>query len=382
MSYEISIPTEGSNRSLRYKYQRLRERLREAIAEGELSGKLPGERELARRYRANAKTVNKALSDLTTEGLLLRQVGRGTFVAGGGADRVDRRVLSRRFGWLAPSGPEHAFREPYFLRAAKLLGERGHRLEKLVVPLPGDGRSGEGRPGETVIPPGRLRGLAGVLICCSNLSTELLADLHRRHLPAVTINHRHPRIKTLTVITDYAQGGFELSEQMIRLGHRDIRLLIAPELLPGASSAETGYRSAMQRHGLRAHEALTVEPGGDWAAMLRGADRPSGLICVGGSMAVEATDRAVDAGLTTPAMLSISALPEPGDLLPAERSITAYEADPETLVDWASDLLLTAAPGRLPRTVVVPGTLTDRGSAAPPINGDRTERRLPSEAVV
>ena len=54
----------------RYKYQRLRDRLRQAVQSGELSGKLPGERELARRYDANAKTVNKALCDLTTEGLL------------------------------------------------------------------------------------------------------------------------------------------------------------------------------------------------------------------------------------------------------------------------------------------------------------------------
>src|SRR5687768_8760593 len=63
----------------RYKYQRLRERLREAIEKRELNGKLPGERELARRFHANAKTINKALCDLMSDGLLVRHVGRGTF---------------------------------------------------------------------------------------------------------------------------------------------------------------------------------------------------------------------------------------------------------------------------------------------------------------
>src|SRR4051794_17494671 len=67
---------------LSYKFQRLREKLRAAIASGELSGKLPGERQLARRFRVNAKTLSKALTDLAAEGLLERSIGRGTFVKG------------------------------------------------------------------------------------------------------------------------------------------------------------------------------------------------------------------------------------------------------------------------------------------------------------
>ena len=51
---------------LSYKFQRLRERIRAAIVSGDLRGKLPGERELARRFNANANTVSKALSELTS----------------------------------------------------------------------------------------------------------------------------------------------------------------------------------------------------------------------------------------------------------------------------------------------------------------------------
>src|SRR3954468_11570205 len=72
----------GQDVRLSYKFQRLRERLRQAIASGELSGKLPGERQLSRRFRVNAKTLSKALTDLAAEGLLDRSIGRGTFVRG------------------------------------------------------------------------------------------------------------------------------------------------------------------------------------------------------------------------------------------------------------------------------------------------------------
>src|SRR3954469_21182337 len=72
----------SGKQKLSYKFQRLRERRREAIGSGELSGKLPGERVLSRRFRVNAKTLSKALTDLAAEGLLERSIGRGTYVRG------------------------------------------------------------------------------------------------------------------------------------------------------------------------------------------------------------------------------------------------------------------------------------------------------------
>src|SRR5688572_3183316 len=86
-----SKPTEKPSR-LSYKFQRLRERLRTAITSGELSGKLPGERELAKRFRANPKTLSKALTDLAAEGLLDRSIGRGTYVRGSAGGAPERRV--------------------------------------------------------------------------------------------------------------------------------------------------------------------------------------------------------------------------------------------------------------------------------------------------
>ena len=88
---------------LRYKFQRLRETIRQAIESGDLKRRLPGERELARRFGVNAKTIGKALADLTTEGMLVRRVGRGT-----GTRRGSRCVWGRprsgRLRHVAPCG--------------------------------------------------------------------------------------------------------------------------------------------------------------------------------------------------------------------------------------------------------------------------------------
>src|ERR1700729_1518421 len=78
----VGDPRSQGDSSLSYKFQRLREKLRQAVASGELLGKLPGERQLAKRFHVNAKTLSKALTDLAAEGLLDRSIGRGTFVKG------------------------------------------------------------------------------------------------------------------------------------------------------------------------------------------------------------------------------------------------------------------------------------------------------------
>src|SRR5688572_16841461 len=72
----------GRAEGLSYKFQRLRERLRDAVVSGEFAGKLPGERQLAKRFHVNAKTLSKALTDLAAEGVLDRSIGRGTYVKG------------------------------------------------------------------------------------------------------------------------------------------------------------------------------------------------------------------------------------------------------------------------------------------------------------
>jgi DNA-binding HxlR family transcriptional regulator len=102
----------ASQQRLSYKFQRLRERLRAAVASGELSGKLPGERQLAKRFRVNAKTLSKALTDLAAEGLLERSIGRGTYVrssasqsAGTESVAVVGASSSGRQRWLAVCNP-------------------------------------------------------------------------------------------------------------------------------------------------------------------------------------------------------------------------------------------------------------------------------------
>lgn len=64
-------------------YYRIQESIRRRIVGGEFRAgdRLPSETELARDFRTTRVTVRHALSRLVYDGLILRQTGRGTFVA-------------------------------------------------------------------------------------------------------------------------------------------------------------------------------------------------------------------------------------------------------------------------------------------------------------
>lgn len=76
-------------------YFRIQEMLRGQIASGKLveGAQLPSESELAETFGTTRGTVRQALTQLTFEGLIVRRVGLGTFVAG---RPVESRIEAQR----------------------------------------------------------------------------------------------------------------------------------------------------------------------------------------------------------------------------------------------------------------------------------------------
>ncbi|MGF1472285.1 MAG: GntR family transcriptional regulator [Rubrobacteraceae bacterium] len=66
------------------KYYRLKESIRAMIEDRQLGEghMIPSERELCERYGVSRMTARQAVTDLVNEGILYREQGRGTFVAG------------------------------------------------------------------------------------------------------------------------------------------------------------------------------------------------------------------------------------------------------------------------------------------------------------
>src|SRR5262245_36730547 len=180
---------------LSYKFQRLRERLRMAITSGELSGKLPGERQLARRFRVNAKTLSKALTDLAGEGILDRSIGRGTFVKGAAQPHAsgDR--------WLIICDPPQAS-----ANIIRMVQDANPNSQ--VVTSVNDLR------------PSYLNQFKAVVNFAWETSYEFLRSLVVRNLNVVLVNREPKMLSINSVLVDRAPGAWSLTRDMLLWGHR------------------------------------------------------------------------------------------------------------------------------------------------------------------
>lgn len=180
--------------ALSYKFQRLREDVREAIASGELQGKLPGERLLAKRFRVNAKTLSKALTDLASEGVLQRSIGRGTYVAG---QMPSDDIPSR---WLI---------------LAEAVGSAGELVTELLKLNP------ESRcaTADEMLRPSDLAHYSAVINCSEQTSEAVYRDLLLRGIPIIETLRPSRTYSTHGVLLDRSLAAFNLGRDLLLAGH-------------------------------------------------------------------------------------------------------------------------------------------------------------------
>jgi hypothetical protein len=191
---------------LSYKYQRLRERLRGEVASGQLAGKLPGERELAKRFGANAKTLSKALTDLAAEGLLERSIGRGTFVRGSApaaAPSSDRWLLvcqPHQLDWMV----------------VRHLVEVENPQSQIITDI-------------ATARPSYLSGFKAVINIAENTPDRFIHDLIVRGMPLVNVGSECRTFSTHAVVLDRTLAATVMGRRLMLAGHRRI-VAVAPRM--------------------------------------------------------------------------------------------------------------------------------------------------------
>jgi len=360
---------------LSYKFQRLREQIRQSILHGELHGQMPGERELGKRFHANAKTINKALCDLAGDGLVKRYIGRGTFVTYAPANHV---VLpqGRIVYWLSTgAGPKSSDLQT---QLASNLQDRGDRLESSPARAAPDGRldveHGFFRVDHRV---------DAVVIAASaplsrpaenRPSDDLLLALARRQIPTVLVGSVCDTMKRHAVLPDYVGAGFRLAEHLFDAGCRDVIAAAISDDGPEIRAVLHGYESSCRRRH-RPHSFANLATGSPGALPpTNGRSNDTiGILCVGGAALETVSDLIRDRRARPP----LAAVLEPNDDSGRRYDITTYDFDAHRLVDWAARLVVECGRGTPPIEVLVPGSIHCRS-----VNPAVVQRDTLAEAVV
>lgn len=367
----------GRPTRLSYKFQRLRERIRNAILNGEFQNRLPGERELGKIFNANAKTINKALCDLSSEGLLVRQIGRGTFIAGR-AEATAAAGGRNTICFMPEHGAESHLQKRIFDAVRIEANSSGHALNRMsynaeevaLNEWPSPAR--RGTEGIFCIPGSPLGGGNG------HISDGLMMEAYRRHVPIVVLGACAAGSKMNAVVPDFVDAGYRLAEHLFRLGCQTVVMTFGhpsrevEAVVSGAGTAAARYhgqlRSCPLRGSDRAATECCINSHFEEAHASRRSDHIGpgvGIVLIG----IEALRfarsndnlmkrwRAGEVALTT--------VLDAGDSLAADMEMTAYEIPVDRIAAWGVKLLNEVAPGQRPVEVLIPGVLKVRNSIAP-----------------
>lgn len=365
---------------LSYKFQRLREQLRTDILSGELGEKLPGERKLGQRYHANAKTINKALGDLTSEGLLVRHIGRGTFVAGSCRESAPGQAKVLRCLHMNAATQDRS-QDSLLEELRKRAVARGGCLEELSAR--GMSVSHEIRLQDWPAP---MRSTTSGLVFVAHAplggrgghpGEDVIMEAYRRHVPMVLAGSLNGCHKINAVVPDYVDAGYRLGEHLFQVGCERM-VVVHGEKSREADAVLSGCRSAATRYGRDMRECsldAAADSGGVCCVggfPARSGNRHGsriGVVCIGAA-ALKAVrlDSWLAAGWDG-GRVGLACVVDPGQTIARDEEVTSYEVPASQIARWALWLISAAPSGRRPVEMIIPGRLEIRRTIAPASHG-------------
>jgi DNA-binding LacI/PurR family transcriptional regulator len=222
------------------------------------------------------------------------------------------------------------------------------------------------------------RKVDGVAIMTSEMDVGLIKELSRRGVPLVFMDVGQVGPRMSHVLIDYANGTRQAVDHLVELGHKRLAFISGPLDLHSARTRRQAFLDGMRAHRLKTEPRLVREgthtaDGGQRAMglLLRGAVRPSAVVCSNDWTAIGALHAIDAAGLRVPEDISIVGF----DDIP----LASYMKPPLTTVrmsagdvgSTAFDALFRLIGGeRLEGDIYqVPTSLVVRGSTARPRRG-------------
>lgn len=354
-----------------------------------VGGRLPSETTLMQEFSLSRSTVRQVLLELSAQGLIERQQGRGTFRVGplsdpdpiSGIGTLDPRTGRREqrslligvwFNW--PAGPL------FGLIAEGIHAELREWGYHAVFEAGGLEAGAEHRGIERLM----RKGLDGFIVSPSTHPDDThgpLIQLIRRNVPLVLVDRPIPGHETHVVATHGELGAEEVVSHLIGLGHRRIGFIG----ISGLSTLDDrlrGYRQMMQEHRLPIDDAwvrferdIAVDCGRRAAAeilSLPPGRRPTAMFGATDVIAETIAIAARDLHLDVPGEVSIAGFDDV-NIDPASPAWLTTYAQPKRLIGQQAARLLMKQlrqPTRGNVIVLLEGELVERASTAPPMSPD------------
>jgi len=341
------------------KYEHVKEILRKRIrADYRVGSKIPSTMVLHKKLGVSPQTVNRAIRDLTDEGILERRAGVGTFVT-----RPQSSTRDIALGWGEAS--EILTQNPYCARILHAVQtEAGSRDRQLLVAT----------NVHRAEPPFLARGreVAGIILLL-NHDVRLVDAYLERGTPVVLVDP-YVRVAGVPFVTnDHFSGMRQATAHLVALGHR--RIVHATANLPWYAlileERILGYESAMREAGLEemclVYRSCPIaedpETSKAFVEMLDSV-QPTACCCANDDMAAFAIGICHDHGIRVPEDLSVAGYDDSGVAAHLRPSLTTVHVPLEEIGRTAVRILdrLIEEHQLTGTGTIYPVSLVERGS--------------------
>ena len=236
-------------------YKQIKDIVKKQILTGNwaVGERIPTEKELSQKFNVSRFTVRQSLMELTSEGYLQRQAGRGTFVKSWKDIQEHKRIRSgkKQIGLVLPY--ENYAHTGDIIKGveseAKALGYR-------VVFVNSDHAADEW----AILHELYQEGLEGVIYYFEDVKNAEQNVIRLRELgfPFVLLDHHLVDITTDYVVSDNFMGAWYAANHLLELGHRKIGLLFNNRSMSSVVQRATGYRKALEMAGVPFKKELAI----------------------------------------------------------------------------------------------------------------------------
>ena len=319
---------------------------------------LPSERALMRRFDAARETVRRALAELQAEGLVVRQVGKGTFPS------KRARQVPGRIGLIVLSYAE--IFAPICAEIGRLCRARG--LELLfgdVSALDYTARAEQARRFARDFVAQRVSGVIlqpiGFVENAAALNAEMRDLFAAANVPVVLLDSGWPGVADVVGVDNF-RCGQALAEHLLVQGARRSLFLTRPYAPPSNLLRYEGVRSLMDCN------ILQLEP--DNEAALRKAlkrHRPDALVCGYDAYAAQVLKTLGALGVSVPKDVLLTGFDDVKYATLVSPPLTTIRQPCVEIARAAFEALLarSAEPDRTPRTILLSAPLIARDSTLP-----------------
>lgn len=312
------------------RYKRVQMIVRGLMDEGRLrpGDKIAAEVQVADALGVSKMTVNKALNALAADGQLVREVGRGTFVASPSkepsaiADVTANKRLDIALSFV--EGARNVLDSDYYGALYRGITDALHGVPGVHLHISAM------RVSDYIAEQGGPRVDGRIVIAPRRDSVASLRALWETKHPLVVVGASWPGMAMPCVDSDNAQGARAALNHLIGLGHKSIALLYAEPEAANAQDRMKGYEDALAEAGLPVRAACRVEAEAVWKAgtrararlveLMRGSDcndtsgrndPVTAIFAAGYYLALEAMNTVRAAGLRVPEDVSVVGFDDP-----------------------------------------------------------------------